>query len=146
MTLVSRFAALLLAFASLPAFAQAMDPSDLPPVDSVFQLSASAPARDRIELRWKIAPGYYLYRHRTKVEVLGNGFQAGELQIPAGKKHHDEFFGDVETYRGELKVSLPGKAVAGTDALALWHVGGRGGFGRRVGVIVLLGRGRKHRK
>ena len=119
MTLVSRFAALLLAFASLPAFAQAMDPSDLPPVDSVFQLSASAPARDRIELRWKIAPGYYLYRHRTKVEVLGNGFQAGELQIPAGKKHHDEFFGDVETYRGELKVSLPGKAAAGTDALAL---------------------------
>ena len=57
MTLVSRLAALLLAFASLPVFAQAMDPSELPPVDSVFQLSASAPARDRIELRWKIALG-----------------------------------------------------------------------------------------
>ena len=119
MTLLSRIAALLLALAPLPTLAQAMDPSELPPVDSVFQLSAAAPARDRIELRWKIAPGYYLYRHRTKVDVLGTGFQAGALQIPDGKKHHDEFFGDVETYRGELKVTLPGKAAAGTDALAL---------------------------
>ncbi len=119
MTFASRVAALLLAFASLPVFAQAMDPSELPPVDSVFQLSATAPARDRIELRWKIAPGYYLYRHRAKVEVLGSGFEAGALQIPTGKKHHDEFFGDVETYRGELKVTLPGKAAVGTDALAL---------------------------
>ena len=119
MTLLSRIAALLLALAPLPTLAQAMDPSELPPVDSVFQLSAAAPARDRIELRWKIAPGYYLYRHRTKVDVLGAGFQAGALQIPDGKKHHDEFFGDVETYRGELKVTLPGKAAAGTDALAL---------------------------
>ena len=119
MTFVSRIAALFLAFASLPAFAQAMDPSELPPVDSVFQLSATAPARERIEVRWKIAPGYYLYRHRTNVEVLGNAYQAGALQIPVGKKHHDEFFGDVETYRSELKVTLPGKATAGTDALAL---------------------------
>ena len=45
MTLIARAAAFLLAFATLPAFAQAMDPSELPPVDSVFQLSASAPAR-----------------------------------------------------------------------------------------------------
>ena len=80
MTLLSRIAALLLALAPLPTLAQAMDPSELPPVDSVFQLSAAAPARDRIELRWKIAPGYYLYRHRTKVDVLGTGFQAGALQ------------------------------------------------------------------
>ena len=36
MTFASRVAALLLAFASLPVFAQAMDPSELPPVDSVI--------------------------------------------------------------------------------------------------------------
>ena len=119
MTLIARAAAFLLAFATLPAFAQAMDPSELPPVDSVFQLSASAPARDRIEVRWKIAPGYYLYRHRTKVEVLGSGFRAGTLQMPAGKKHRDEFFGDVETYRGEMRANLPGQADAGSSALAL---------------------------
>ena len=119
MTLIARAAAFLLAFATLPAFAQAMDPSELPPVDSVFQLSASAPARDRIEVRWKIAPGYYLYRHRTKVEVLGSGFRAGALQMPAGKKHRDEFFGDVETYRGQMRANLPGQADAGTSALAL---------------------------
>lgn len=119
MTLLARAAAFLLALAPLTAFAQAMDPADLPPVDSVFKLSAEAPTRDRIELQWQIAPGYYLYRHRTKVEVLGGGFTPGALHIPPGKKHHDEFFGDVETYRGELKVTLPGQAAAGTDRLAL---------------------------
>ncbi|MGY0505627.1 protein-disulfide reductase DsbD family protein [Luteimonas sp. e5] len=109
---------------TLPAAArpQAMDAADLPPVDSVFRLSASAPARDRIEVRWKIAPGYYLYRHRTQVEALG-GFQAGALQIPDGTPHHDEFFGDVETYRGELKVSLPGNASADRIALRIKYQG-----------------------
>ncbi len=96
-----------------------MDPGTLPPVDSVFKLSASAPTRDRIEVRWQIAPGYYLYRHRTAVEPLGEAFRAGGLEIPPGRKHHDEFFGDVETYRGELEVSLPGQAAAGAEDVAL---------------------------
>ncbi len=42
---------------------------ELPPVDQVFVLSAQATARDRIEVRWKIADGYYLYRHRTSVKA-----------------------------------------------------------------------------
>lgn len=119
MTLLARLAALLLAFTTLPVFAQAMDPGELPPVDSVFRLSVQAPTRERIELRWQIESGYYLYRHRTKVEVLGGGFTPGALQIPPGKKHRDEFFGDVETYRGELKVNLPGEAKPGIDRIEL---------------------------
>ncbi len=123
MSLFARvFTALVFIVASLPAHAQAMGPGELPPVDSVFKLSASAPTRERIEVRWQIAPGFYLYRHRTSVEPLG-GFAAGELQIPAGKKDHDEFFGDVETYRGELKVSLPGTASADSVALRVKYQG-----------------------
>src|SRR5690348_1959876 len=76
--------------------AAAVDQNDLLPVDEAFVLSASAPSRDRIEVRWKIADGYYLYRHRTSVKASG-GFSGGELQLPDGARHTDEFFGPVET-------------------------------------------------
>jgi len=94
--------------ATLPALAA--DESDLLPVDQAFALSVNAPARDRIELRWKIADGYYLYRHRTAVKASG-GFAGGTLQLPDGDRHTDEFFGPVETYRGELVAELDGQAV-----------------------------------
>src|SRR5688500_9994564 len=59
--------ALMLAFV---APAQAVDEKDLLPVDEAFALSASAPERGRIELHWKIAEGYYLYRHRIAAQPV----------------------------------------------------------------------------
>ena len=53
-------AALLLCAAPLLPARAAIDPSELPPVGSVFVLSANAHARDRITVDWKIADGFYL--------------------------------------------------------------------------------------
>ena len=78
----------------LPA-ASAQD-FELPPVDEVFVLSAQATAPDRIEVRWQIADGYYLYRHRTSVKADA-AFAGAKLALPGGKKYRDEVFGDVET-------------------------------------------------
>ncbi|KRG71581.1 protein-disulfide reductase DsbD family protein [Pseudoxanthomonas dokdonensis] len=103
----------------------ALEPDDLLPVDQAFVLSASAPGRDRIELHWKITDGYYLYRHRTSVQVAAGGFTADKLQMPAGDRHVDEFFGEVETYRQQLTAVLPGKAakVAGVVTLKVRYQG-----------------------
>ncbi|HEY5970914.1 MAG TPA: protein-disulfide reductase DsbD [Pseudoxanthomonas sp.] len=109
----------LLALFALAAPAWAVDEDDLLPVDQAFVLDASAPSRERIEIRWKIADGYYLYRHRTDVVVDGSGFQAGKPQLPKGKAYKDEFFGDVETYRGSLTAVLAGTAATGTDSAVL---------------------------
>ena len=111
---------LLLFLASLlaPAASAAITQDDLLPVDEAFVLTASAPTRDRIEVRWKIADGYYLYRHRTGVEADA-GFAAQPLQLPKGKAYRDEFFGDVETYRGELVAILPGRPASDTDSVSL---------------------------
>ena len=111
---------LLLFLASLlaPAASAAITQDDLLPVDEAFVLTASAPTRDRIEVRWKIADDYYLYRHRTGVEADA-GFAAQPLQLPKGKAYRDEFFGDVETYRGELVATLPGRPAPGTDSVSL---------------------------
>ncbi|MEA5126329.1 protein-disulfide reductase DsbD family protein [Xanthomonas floridensis] len=89
--------------------AQAVSEADLLPVDQAFVLSAQAEGRDSIALQWKIAPGYYLYRHRISVKS-GQGFSAGELALPEGESKHDEFFGQVQTYRKLLQATLAGKA------------------------------------
>ncbi|KAF1687215.1 cytochrome C biogenesis protein [Pseudoxanthomonas broegbernensis] len=105
----------LLLACSIAPHARALDERDLLPVDQAFVLSASAPTRDRIELRWQIADGYYMYRHRTAVAASG-GFAGGRLDLPAGTRHVDEFFGPVETYRGELVALLEGQA-SGDEAM-----------------------------
>jgi thiol:disulfide interchange protein len=118
MTLLPRLLALLIfALPAMPAFA--VNEADLLPVDQAFALTASAPSRDRIEVRWKVADGYYLYRHRIDVQVDGTGFQAGKLQLPKGKAYRDEFFGDVETYHEDVTGVLAGEAAAGADSVAL---------------------------
>ena len=117
MMLLRRFTALcLLSLSALPALA--INEKDLLPVDQAFALQASAPSRDRIELRWDIAPGYYLYRHRTSVKA-GPEFSAGTLQFPRGEQKHDQFFGDVETYHRQLRAVLPGSAAADADTVTL---------------------------
>lgn len=105
-----------LLLASLPAWA--LSEKDLLPVDEAFALSARAGEGGNLQLEWKIAPGYYLYRHRTSVKADA-AFAAGELQMPAGERHRDDFFGDVETYRQRLQATLPGRAAAGTSAVTL---------------------------
>ena len=99
---------------ALPAAADV----ELPPVDQVFVLSAQATARDRIEVRWKIADGYYLYRHRTAVKT-GAAFANPTLALPTGDKHRDEFFGDVETYRQQLVGVIRGTPAADATGVAL---------------------------
>ena len=113
-------ACLLLSLASLmsSAASAAITQDELLPVDEAFVLTATAPARDRIEIHWKITDGYYLYRHRTGVDADA-GFAAQPLQLPKGKAYRDEFFGDVETYRGELLATLPGQPDASTDSVML---------------------------
>ncbi|WP_298576371.1 protein-disulfide reductase DsbD [uncultured Luteimonas sp.] len=106
----------LLAFA-LPA--QAVDESELLPVDEAFVLQARAVERGRIAIEWTIAEGYYLYRHRTSVQVAEGGFKANPLELPPGKRHTDEFFGEVETYRGRLVAMLTGAAADGVRELGL---------------------------
>ena len=94
---------------------RAADPELLEP-DKAFRFSASAIAPDLIEVRYRIAPGYYLYRDKFQFSASAAGLQPGlqpvALQfaaprMPRGELHQDAFFGSVETYRGELVFQLP---------------------------------------
>ncbi|MFA0923764.1 protein-disulfide reductase DsbD family protein [Xanthomonas fragariae] len=96
-------------FVAPPPAQAAVTEADLLPVDQAFTPSATANSRESIALSWKIAPGYYLYRHRISVKS-GQGFTAGELALPEGESKHDEFFGQVQIYRKQLQATLAGKA------------------------------------
>ncbi|WP_133499445.1 protein-disulfide reductase DsbD family protein [Cognatilysobacter terrigena] len=101
--------------------AHAITPDQLPPVDSVFVPSAQY-TDGAIEVRWTIAKGYYLYRHRIGVQSDA-GFVADAVQLPKGDAHHDEFFGDVETYRGSLVAKLPGTPQAASTVVTIKYQG-----------------------
>ena len=114
-TRLRRWLAGLALLAALPGSAADIE---LPPVDEVFVLSAQATARDRIEVRWQIADGYYLYRHRTSVTADAT-FTGAKLALPKGKAYRDEFFGDVETYRQQLVGTLTGVPATGSTMATL---------------------------
>ncbi len=95
----------------------AIDPADLLPVEEAYALTATAPERGRIEFTWKIADGYYLYRHRFAVQPVDSSFKFNPLELPPGEKKTDEFFGDVETYRESVTAVLTGAAASGVSEI-----------------------------
>jgi thiol:disulfide interchange protein DsbD len=83
--------------------------------EKAYQFSARAIDDKTIEARWKIADGYYLYRNKIEFEALPASVKLGTPQFPAGKVKDDEFFGKVETYRGDLKIVIPVSAANAGD-------------------------------
>lgn len=79
---------------------------DLLEPEKAFQSTLRAIDGETVEADFKIADGYYLYRDKFKFEALDPGVMVKEAKIPAGVKKHDEYFGDVETYRKAVKIIL----------------------------------------
>ena len=77
-------------------------------VDKAFKMSSLTSEQDVI-VRWQIAPEYYLYKHQLLFTVKTDTDDARTIvvSLPNGKNKHDEYFGDVEAYYGELEVNVP---------------------------------------
>jgi len=88
------------------ASSYAAEPDLLEP-DKAFRFAARMRDTNSIEVSYRIAPGYYLYRDKFRFSAAPKEVTLGAAQIPPGKKKHDEFFGDVETYRGDLSIVIP---------------------------------------
>ena len=73
-----------------------------------------------IDVRYKVADGYYMYRERFAFAVKSGTATLGDPQLPAGKVHFDQTFNkDVETYRGELVIRIPVKQASGPFDIAV---------------------------
>lgn len=81
--------------------------SRLLPPEQAFRLSARAVDPKTIEARFDVADGYYLYRDKLRFSLAPGSPALGAPELPAGTRKRDEFFGEVETYRGTLIVKVP---------------------------------------
>jgi thiol:disulfide interchange protein DsbD len=75
-------------------------------VDKAFELTDEALSANNLQLNWRIADGYYLYKNRIKVVPAGNTKVIGALVLPKGEPHSDEYFGEQEVYRQSLDATF----------------------------------------
>jgi thiol:disulfide interchange protein DsbD len=99
---------LLLLLLALPSLAPgaAAEPELLEP-DQAFRFAARLRDARSIEVTYDIAPGYYLYRDKFRFALAPAEARTGAPELPAGKHKRDEFFGEVETYRGSVTILVP---------------------------------------
>jgi thioredoxin:protein disulfide reductase len=77
-----------------------------------------------VDVRYKIADGYYMYRERFAFAVKSGAATLGDAQLPAGHVKFDQTFQkNVETYRGDLMIRIPVKQASGTFELAVTSQG-----------------------
>ena len=86
--------------------------ADLLEPEDAFRFSAR-PVDGAVEVRFAIADGYYLYRERLKFSA--DGARLGQPELPAGIPHKDEFFGEMQIYRGSVSVRVPAQAPGPFD-------------------------------
>jgi thiol:disulfide interchange protein len=73
-----------------------------------FGFDALARSPHELLLRWTMPPGYYLYRDQTTLALHdAAGLSLGPPAWPAGTVHHDERYGDVTVYFGQLELPVP---------------------------------------
>ncbi|WP_175957914.1 protein-disulfide reductase DsbD [Burkholderia sp. BCC0405] len=119
-----RFLAVLLSFMLVlggMSFARAADDFLDPSV--AFKFSASE-SPGQVDVRFKVANGYYLYRERFAFAVKNGQATLGDPQFPAGHVKFDQTFQkNVETYRDEVVVHVPVKQASGPFELAVTSQG-----------------------
>ncbi|MCA8244218.1 protein-disulfide reductase DsbD [Burkholderia sp. AU32262] len=119
-----RFLAVLLSFVLvLGGLSAARAADDFLDPSVAFKFSASE-SPGQVDVRFKIANGYYMYRERFAFAVKSGQATLGEPQYPAGHVKFDQTFQkDVETYRDEVVVHVPVKQAAGPFELAVTSQG-----------------------
>ncbi|MCW5590405.1 MAG: protein-disulfide reductase DsbD [Legionellales bacterium] len=77
------------------------------PVDTAFAFSASVKSPHAIEVHWKIAPRYHLYRERFKFKLQDPHLTIGSYDLPPGIPKQDEILGPHQVYENQISFILP---------------------------------------
>ena len=90
------------------------------PLDQAFVLTTHQEG-EQLRIALDIAEGYYLYRDKLSWQVSEG--QLGEVQLPSGERHQDEFFGQTEVFYHSLDFTIPLRAVTEKSVLTLSYQG-----------------------
>ena len=80
---------------------------DLLEPEQAFAFSATVADDSTLQVSWKIADGYYMYRDRIRFSSATPGVELGEPSLPAGNIKEDEFFGKIATFRNQATATIP---------------------------------------
>lgn len=73
--------------------------------DQAFRLTLDALDPVTLQAGWVIAPGYYLYRDKFRLELIDpQGVAITSVEIPAGKPKDDPYFGLQQVFHGEAVI------------------------------------------
>jgi thiol:disulfide interchange protein DsbD len=79
---------------------------ELLPPEQAFNLTAWMDG-ERLIAEYEIAPGYYMYREKFDFKIESGDAKFDKAFMPIGKIKNDEFFGDMEIYRDQVRIVLP---------------------------------------
>jgi thiol:disulfide interchange protein DsbD len=88
-----------------------------------FRFSANERPKE-VDVHFKVADGYYLYRERFQFAVKNGTATLGAPQLPQGHVKFDPTFQkNVETYRGDLTIAVPVQSASGPFDLVVTSQG-----------------------
>ncbi len=83
-------------------------PKDEPlPVEQAFNFRTELADPFTLQVLWRIAPGYYLYRHTLGVETKSQSVQLASPSLPPGLPKVDEEYGDTLVFYDEVTMTVP---------------------------------------
>jgi thiol:disulfide interchange protein DsbD len=106
--------------------AQASEDGFLDP-EQAFTMHAEMSAPDVLQVRFKIAPDYYMYRERFSFKIQPKEIELGEPVFQQGKKKFDPTFNrEMELYFNETVIRLPVLNAATTPGAITLTINGQG--------------------
>lgn len=109
---------LLALLALLMSAAAGAQDSDLLDPEEAFRLEAATTEAGELLLKWDIADGYYMYRDRIEVRLVGpDSAELGPLELTEGKMKDDPYFGRMEVYYGGMEGRAPITGAEGAESL-----------------------------
>ena len=79
--------------------------SDFLPPDVAFRVAAGVDG-NVIRVRWVIADGYYLYRHKIEIQAESPDLVLSVPQLPQGTLKVDPYFGSQQIYQQQAQASV----------------------------------------
>ncbi|CAM4126052.1 protein-disulfide reductase DsbD [Shewanella aquimarina] len=96
------------------------DEPQLMPVDQAFVFDAQQEG-NLVKISYVIADGYYLYR--DKLKFAADGATLGEIQLPKGKAHSDEYFGEQQVYYSYVEIPVALKEAGKDSSIEVTFMG-----------------------
>jgi thiol:disulfide interchange protein DsbD len=80
--------------------------SDFLPPDVAFRVAAGVDGKV-LRVRWVIADGYYLYRHKIEIKAESPDLLVSAPTLPRGIVKTDAFLGSQEIYKQQVEATVP---------------------------------------